>query len=279
MLTDEDRALIMRTLGCGLLQGSDETILSLPYKRVAALLQAARSEAYKQGWNDREGDLLAAADRILPDRSEAQPPKGEAVACVLDASRVELAPPPFLARSDGRGICVDACLALEVSRLWADGIRTTGSCCGHGAQQGYIGVIDADIPRMKALGYAVHANPCRPGDEDSFVPKSPCVSSPPSAQAQIADLTEERDHWKRIAEDRLSSANQQLMRARKAEAQIDRLREALLSIDGSLSYAENDANAEADTSEDVWAKINVSSLRRVVDALLAALATEGREDG
>jgi hypothetical protein len=98
-------------------------------------------------------------------------------ACIPDGSRVELFAPPQLARADGRGICVDACLALEVSHLWAAGVTTTGCCCGHGEQEGYIGVIDADIPRMKSFGYLVHQNPCRPGDEDSFIPKSPCVAA------------------------------------------------------------------------------------------------------
>lgn len=85
---------------------------------------------------------------------------------------VELVPPPFLVRDDGRGICVDACLALEVSRLWARGIQTTGCCCGHNTTPAFIGVVDRDIPAMKALGYRVRPNPCRPGDEDSFIPRS-----------------------------------------------------------------------------------------------------------
>lgn len=123
------------------------------WPEIAALLQAAREEASQEG------------------------------VCAPDASRVELFAPPQLAREDGRGICVDACLALEVSRLWAEGITTTGCCCGHAVQQGYIGVVDADIPRMKAMGYLVHHNPCRPGDEDSFVPKSLCIASPSAGGA------------------------------------------------------------------------------------------------
>lgn len=84
--------------------------------------------------------------------------------------QVELVPPPPLARADGRGICIDVCLALEVSRLWRAGIRTTGCCCGHGKTRPFIGVVDADIPRMKAMGYQVQRNPCRPDAQDSFVP-------------------------------------------------------------------------------------------------------------
>lgn len=87
------------------------------------------------------------------------------------AAAVELVPPPHMPRSDGRGWCVDACLALEVSNLWRAGITTTGCCCGHNTHPAYIGVIDADISAMKAMGYVVAPNPMRPGAEDSFVPK------------------------------------------------------------------------------------------------------------
>ena len=35
------------------------------------------------------------------------------------------------------------------------------------------GMIDfEDIPKMKALGYKVQFNSCRPNDEDSFIPKT-----------------------------------------------------------------------------------------------------------
>lgn len=69
-------------------------------------------------------------------------------------------------------ICIDKCLENEIKILWSLGIRTTGCCCGHNKQQGYIGVYFEDIPKMKELGYKVSYNPCRPNDEDSFIPKS-----------------------------------------------------------------------------------------------------------
>lgn len=87
-------------------------------------------------------------------------------------AQVELVPPPFLRREDGRGICVDACLALEISKLWARGIATTGCCCGHNKKPAYIGVVETDVLSMKRLGYRVLENRCRPGAEDSFSPMS-----------------------------------------------------------------------------------------------------------
>jgi len=69
-------------------------------------------------------------------------------------------------------ICVDLCLKEEILHLWSIGIRTTGCCCGHNKVEGFIGVIDVDIPKMKELGYQVQYNSCRPNDEDSFKPKS-----------------------------------------------------------------------------------------------------------
>jgi len=68
-------------------------------------------------------------------------------------------------------ICIDACMVAEIEALWAQGIRTTGCCCGHKKAPAYIGVFYDDIPRMKAMGYEVLPNFLRPGDEDSFEPK------------------------------------------------------------------------------------------------------------
>lgn len=68
------------------------------------------------------------------------------------------------------GYILDRCIAEEVMILWILGITTTGCCCGHQIQDGYIGVIDDDIPRMKQWGYTVHPNSVRPGAEDSFNP-------------------------------------------------------------------------------------------------------------
>lgn len=69
-------------------------------------------------------------------------------------------------------VCIDKCLLPEVLRLWEMGIKTTGCCCGHDRQPPFIGVLPEYIETMKALGYAVLPNSCRPGDEDSFVPKT-----------------------------------------------------------------------------------------------------------
>lgn len=81
--------------------------------------------------------------------------------------------PPWWREGSGpKLIAIDKCLLPEVLRLWELGIRTTGCCCGHGKQPPFIGVAEKDIPRMKFLGYKVQPNECRPGDEDSFVPRT-----------------------------------------------------------------------------------------------------------
>ena len=69
-------------------------------------------------------------------------------------------------------ICLDKCIAEEVQYLWSLGIKTTGCCCGHNIQEGYIGVIDKDILIMKKGGYKIHYNENRYFAEDSFIPKS-----------------------------------------------------------------------------------------------------------
>jgi hypothetical protein len=73
------------------------------------------------------------------------------------------------------GYCLDRCVAEEVMQLWMKGITTTGCCCGHNKMEGFIGVIERDIPKMKELGYEVQFNQSRPNDEDSFKPKS-CIA-------------------------------------------------------------------------------------------------------
>lgn len=69
-------------------------------------------------------------------------------------------------------VSIDRCLVDEVKILWGLGIITTGCCCGHNQQNGYIGVEEGFITHMKKLGYETAFNPCRPEDEDEFYPKS-----------------------------------------------------------------------------------------------------------
>lgn len=96
------------------------------------------------------------------------------------ANQVTLVPKPEhvrLVMNDGcrtprEAVCVDTCLAAELRRLWRRGIRTTGCCCGHNLQFGYIGVDERDIPRMAALGYQPSFNRCGPGRSDSFFPRT-----------------------------------------------------------------------------------------------------------
>jgi hypothetical protein len=66
-------------------------------------------------------------------------------------------------------VSIDKCLLPEILKLWEMGIKTTGCCCGHGRAVPFIGVTFDDIDKMKALGYIVWHNSCRPNDEDSFI--------------------------------------------------------------------------------------------------------------
>jgi len=69
-------------------------------------------------------------------------------------------------------ICIDNCILKEIQYLWNLGIKTTGCCCGHNKLDGFIGVVNEDVSKMKQLGYEVRVNEIRPNDEDSFHPKS-----------------------------------------------------------------------------------------------------------
>lgn len=73
---------------------------------------------------------------------------------------------------NGESMGIDKCIADEIQYLWSCGIRTTGCCCGHNIQEGYIGVIERDIEFMKKSGYKVHFNKQNLSNESNFVPKS-----------------------------------------------------------------------------------------------------------
>lgn len=94
------------------------------------------------------------------------------------ANQVELPAPNFMKEyllSRGQNpntICVDACLKDEMLSLWGHGITTTGCCCGHNKQSGYIGVYRVmDVQKMKELGYVL-----LPEREEDFYPKNPQTS-------------------------------------------------------------------------------------------------------
>jgi len=92
-------------------------------------------------------------------------------------NQVEVMPLPHMSAYKAKvggadTICLDRCIAEEIKYLWSLGITTTGCCCGHNKEIGYIGVIEKDIRKMKRLGYRVILNPIRPNDEDSFIPNS-----------------------------------------------------------------------------------------------------------
>lgn len=68
-------------------------------------------------------------------------------------------------------ISVDRCIAEEVRGLWARGIVTTGSCCGHNRQPGYISVLPEHADRMLSLGYERYPHP-NPADREHFFVKT-----------------------------------------------------------------------------------------------------------
>jgi len=88
------------------------------------------------------------------------------------ANQIEVnRPKHMIGRCEGTSshtICIDSCILEEIQELWKMGIITTGCCCGHNKFPAFVGVIETDILKMKALGYTVQFNPCRPTAEDTF---------------------------------------------------------------------------------------------------------------
>lgn len=68
------------------------------------------------------------------------------------ANAVDLEPPAALGYTR-TPISVDACIAAEVQGLWALGIKTLASCCGHNRGEGVIAVLDKHDGAMTKLGY------------------------------------------------------------------------------------------------------------------------------
>lgn len=52
-------------------------------------------------------------------------------------------------------IWVDSCALPEIRSLWAKGIRTYGSCCGHNAHPSMVNVHEDDAGKMEQMGYKV----------------------------------------------------------------------------------------------------------------------------
>ena len=72
-------------------------------------------------------------------------------------------------------IQIDFCLKQEIQYLWDQGIRTTGCCCGHGRNLGFIQVLNEDIGAMYDLGYQNYIYEDDFGGverKDAFIPKS-----------------------------------------------------------------------------------------------------------
>ncbi len=53
----------------------------------------------------------------------------------------------------GKTVSIDPCIVDEIKSLWAVGIHTLGSCCGHNNHEGTICVHERDVFEMIELGY------------------------------------------------------------------------------------------------------------------------------
>lgn len=50
-------------------------------------------------------------------------------------------------------VCIDGCIANAIKELWNKGIETTGCCCGHNIEPGWVSVHQAWYEDMLRLGY------------------------------------------------------------------------------------------------------------------------------
>lgn len=68
----------------------------------------------------------------------------------------------------GELVDIDKCLQEEILSLWALGIQTIESCCGHNKKLGYIAVKPQSVFLMQNLGYEQDFRTLSPG---VFYPK------------------------------------------------------------------------------------------------------------
>jgi hypothetical protein len=70
-------------------------------------------------------------------------------------------------------VAIDKCILPEILKLWGDGIRTGGCCCGHGNQDmAFISVRDDYVGQMVERGYEPYALEDAPNKRIAFIPKT-----------------------------------------------------------------------------------------------------------
>ena len=70
------------------------------------------------------------------------------------------------------GYCCDTCLQAELHDLWGCGVKTIGSCCGHGVLVPYIQVPPHYVQKMHELGYVERRADERGNGKNCFIPKT-----------------------------------------------------------------------------------------------------------
>jgi len=61
---------------------------------------------------------------------------------------------PEMGKVIGDPVCIDTCIAPDISVLWQEGVRTLNSCCGHQKLPPSVVVEGTSVRLMETLGYA-----------------------------------------------------------------------------------------------------------------------------
>lgn len=78
-------------------------------------------------------------------------------------------------------VCIDRCILREIQELWAEGIRTYGSCCGHNTGPSMVNVHADDDEAMLGMGYVRWPHVPEGGCPNTFYLKS--VATPEQIEA------------------------------------------------------------------------------------------------
>lgn len=61
---------------------------------------------------------------------------------------------PFeLPHRNDKLVAIDICIARDLAELWKEGVKTTGSCCGHNKLPPTVTVEEISVQAMEVLGY------------------------------------------------------------------------------------------------------------------------------
>ena len=147
---------------------------------IRALGEFTELEYLKKELENKSETLMREVDELIDEVNGGEIDMDRAMEFEYHCRKKVLHPPKGLitcncAEEYKESVIVDECIADEIESLWNHGIKTTGCCCGHGRNLGFIQVRDECIEKMSELGYQNYIYENEFGGikrKDAFIPKT-----------------------------------------------------------------------------------------------------------